>query len=201
MGQHQRLSKKRKVPLSSFHPFSRLPAELRIQIWELAAFDRVLTIETGCYDSCLKNIVSFWSPTPASPVTQVCRESRRYSSYRKYWSSDRKLDGRYIWISPAYDIIYEPDMPGYFTDRCTQIARLKISAQITRLRTSAGRLNMWDFCPFTWEILGCFSSLRSLDILVERLFEWTDFPDGMQSVNWHANAEPYVRIVHYWTGE
>lgn len=199
MDQHQILPKKRKASLSSFHPFSCLPAELRIQIWELAAFDRVLTIEMGCYDSCRKNIVSFQSPTPAPPVTQVCRESRRYSSYRKYWSSDRKLDGRYIWINPAHDVIYEPDLSGYFLERCAIIARLKISAQITRLRVRARRCDADDYFYMTCPLLACFPQLESLDVLVEQPAEWTHFPKRMRWADW--DTRPYVRIVDYRTGE
>ncbi|KAH7081955.1 hypothetical protein BKA63DRAFT_223385 [Paraphoma chrysanthemicola] len=89
----------------TFHPFSRLPLELRIQIWGLAyTQDRVVRIRTKT-QLVLPYLKDYWSPTPVPPITRACRESRLHSSYKQAFTLATSPSQRYIWVSFPHDII------------------------------------------------------------------------------------------------
>lgn len=56
-------------PLTEFHPFSRLPVELKVKIWKLHRPDpRIVELRYS------KKIYHAVSPTPAPVLLHVCRE-------------------------------------------------------------------------------------------------------------------------------
>ncbi|KAH8724882.1 hypothetical protein GQ44DRAFT_617151 [Phaeosphaeriaceae sp. PMI808] len=85
--------------MTTFHPFSRLPVEIRFQIWELAEIkDRVLKVRKVKRRLLLEPYFpAYWSPTCVLSVTRACQESRKYSSYQKAFI----VEGlpRYIWAN------------------------------------------------------------------------------------------------------
>lgn len=75
--------------MATFHPFPRLPYELRAMIWEATFEPRTLSVELrhelhgGVGDSAG---VSLASSTPVPAVLQSCHEARNYGPYKKVFS-------------------------------------------------------------------------------------------------------------------
>lgn len=180
---------------TAFHLFSRLPLELRIQIWEHAAFERLLIINGNRH-------YGWWSPTPTPAVTRVCRESRKYASYRRHFMGARKHPERYIWMHPANDIIQIH--PRWLGDLRTE------SDKVTKLRVDISDCKLWTAGNFFFEHGGnletypyiegaTFPGLKKVDIVVAgELARWTNsFDDSW----WDGSTGPYTRIVSCDTGE
>lgn len=142
------------------------------------------------------------SPTPAPAVTRACRESRKYSSYRKHFSAARHHPERYFWMNPVHDII--------------QIRPILVRAlametdAVTKLRIDVPDSQRWTTEEFFFQhgadfetrpdlASATFPGLKSVDILVAgELGLWTNaFNDSW----WDANTGPYTRIVSCETGE
>ena len=75
--------------MSTFHPFPRLPYELRAMIWEATFEPRTLSVELrhelqGGVE--VKGGLSLASSTPVPAVLQTCREARHYGPYKKVFS-------------------------------------------------------------------------------------------------------------------
>jgi hypothetical protein len=84
--------------METFHPFPRLPFELRIQIWLSAAIlGRVVKVRK------LRLNKHWSSPTPAPAVTRACRESRKYCAYHQIFVVEDSP--RYIWSCLEIDVI------------------------------------------------------------------------------------------------
>lgn len=98
------------VAMPTFHPFPKLPMELRIQIWGWAIVnDRVIKIrrvDRGKTSGPFVAAYRDWSPTPVPGVTRICRESRKYSNYQKFIISEESL--KYIWVNWKLDILQMP---------------------------------------------------------------------------------------------
>ncbi|KAG7135995.1 hypothetical protein HYQ46_008804 [Verticillium longisporum] len=86
--------------MAAFHPFPRLPAELRLQIWHLAAQPRLLVIGKASADA-----TDFTSPTRPPPLTQACREARTSGPYEKAFFSSGSPP-RYAWANFDLDTIH-----------------------------------------------------------------------------------------------
>ncbi|KAK8034250.1 hypothetical protein PG993_009245 [Apiospora rasikravindrae] len=87
--------------MRQFHPFSRLPPELRQLIWSLSIEDQDISIESTLYSSRLH-----YKP-PA--LLQACSESRSYSLRRHYISAffDRRPHRPpYRWVNFEVDAIH-----------------------------------------------------------------------------------------------
>jgi hypothetical protein len=75
--------------MTTFHPFPRLPYELRMQIWELTVQPRTINIDAksiawGVNTKGLPHYLYYIiSSTPAPAVLQVCREARNHGLYQK----------------------------------------------------------------------------------------------------------------------
>ncbi|KAF3045004.1 hypothetical protein E8E12_002647 [Didymella heteroderae] len=175
-----------------FHLFPRLPLELRIRVWERAAFERLVIINGNIS-------YGYWSPTPVPPVTRACRESRRYSSYCKHFTAARKHPERYFWINPPRDTIQiYPILINPLSTETKEVVRLRID-----LSHSKG----WGVDDFFWShggSLDAFPGLKSVDILVaDELARWTSFND--EGWWWWdcigVGPPPWMRIVSCRTGE
>jgi len=182
-------------PRPIFHLLPRLPLEARIQIWQEATFDRLLTINGNKH-------YGYCSPTPTPAVTRACRESRKYSSYHKHFTIARKHPERYFWMNPIHDIIQiHPIL----------IRFLKIETDdVTKLRTDVSDCKFWnakecffryggDLETYPFLELATFPGLKSVDVLVAgELAHWTNaFDDSW----WDASTGPYTRIVSCESGE
>ncbi|KAF2966457.1 hypothetical protein GQX73_g7083 [Xylaria multiplex] len=159
---------------ATFHPFPKLPAELRIQIWTLAAGPRILHIrvfpKTPKMYPELEDL-GYASPTPAPAVLHACRESRLIAPYQKAFFTSTPVRGgnetKYIWVNFQQDMICLADY---------QLKRLgPYRADIERLRFSVPTGQNGDFFysyffDKSHEILRDFSALRELHISVEESF-------------------------------
>jgi hypothetical protein len=87
-----------------FGPFSKLPTKLRVYIWELAIFTRLIKIsnitpEPRRHD----NTVYVKTCTPCPAFMHACRESRSYARYQR--SFDYGSDPRYTFVNFDFDMI------------------------------------------------------------------------------------------------
>jgi hypothetical protein len=90
-------------PLPTFHPFPRLPLELRIQVWESASVHgRVVKVRNAQHLPLFHRYLS--SPTPVPGVTRVSHESRKLCSYQRYFRDE--VTQRYIWVNFANDVLH-----------------------------------------------------------------------------------------------
>ncbi|ORY17403.1 hypothetical protein BCR34DRAFT_610876 [Clohesyomyces aquaticus] len=177
--------------MSNFHYFSRLPPELRIQIWGLATEDRVLRVR-----KTRDGQDGFWSPTPIPAVTRASFESREHCSYRKAFIID--LSTRYIWVNYDHDIIQmryrllknENDNPVWRED----IRHLRIDL-VDEQGFDETEMFYYHYAYVIYNI----ARLESFDILVGNgLAQWTDF---IKESSWRAFFRKNVRIVDRKTGE
>ncbi|KAK0752861.1 hypothetical protein B0T18DRAFT_423511 [Schizothecium vesticola] len=96
--------------MATFHPFPRLPAELRNAIWELNLDPREVTIkanrQTEMTSENLNVTVYFSSPTAIPSVLQACRDSRSLLAERRYARAfSNGTSPHYVWAAFALDTI------------------------------------------------------------------------------------------------
>ena len=70
--------------MATFHPFPRLPYELRMQIWEMTVEPRVVNTEFR-YGREIR-LPPLASSTPVPAVLQACQEARNHGLYKKCFS-------------------------------------------------------------------------------------------------------------------
>jgi hypothetical protein len=117
--------------MSTFHPFSRLPYELRAQIWEM-------TIEPRIVDVHIKQIEQepyrrLVSSTPVPATLQSCKEARNHGMYkRSFYELDGSAqnDRRYVWLDLSVDLVSIGTCPfWHFRAVASQIKRLKFERE------------------------------------------------------------------------
>jgi hypothetical protein len=176
--------------MATFHPFPRLPAELRIQIWESATEDRVLRVK-----KTWNHNQGYWSPSPVPAVTRASRESRHHCSYRKAFII--ASSPRYIWTNFDHDVIRtRSSVPGRqdFVER-NKIRRLK-------LEWTDGNGEDYTNSSYLYEVY-CVShlcALESVDLLVGTGLArgWGNL---IKTTYWGACPRKNVRAVSEKTGE
>lgn len=182
--------------MATFHPFPRLPLELRMQIWASAFEDnRVVKVRWTNHKR------TYWSPTPAPAVTQACRESRKYCSYEKSFISDNRPNS--IWINFDCDIL---QMLGSVMAANAKQARTEIF-QIRRLRIEMATETQPDdggyqaeffYHDYSYKIRE-LPKLEACDVLVvDGLRNWGSFIDEHY---WGSCPKSNVRMVDANTGE
>jgi hypothetical protein len=112
-----------------FEPFSRLPTELRIHIWELTVFPRLVHIATRTSpgNPPAVEVICVKSNTACPAVMQACRESRNNARYQKAFTYGS--EPRYIWINFEYDMIncHWDEFDRYsFRDHRADVRRLRV---------------------------------------------------------------------------
>jgi hypothetical protein len=70
--------------MATFHPFPRLPYELRAQIWEMTVEPRVVNVECRWGEATRQ--ICLTSSTPVPAVLEACREARNHGLYQKAFS-------------------------------------------------------------------------------------------------------------------
>jgi hypothetical protein len=103
--------------MSICHPFPRLPAELRAQIWELTVESRTVDVRIvqkripvlPDVPSTRSGLASYLvSHTPVPATQQTCQESRNLGLYQRAFSDVYLYNGverRYVWANLDIDII------------------------------------------------------------------------------------------------
>ncbi|KAI0596469.1 hypothetical protein F4775DRAFT_564738 [Biscogniauxia sp. FL1348] len=97
--------------MSTFHPFPRLPAELRARIWALAVEPRVVEVRV-VPDNPLE-VQRLVSPTPVPAILQTCQEARDSGLYKQAFSevtatgvnAAAGAEPRYVWLSLDIDMV------------------------------------------------------------------------------------------------
>lgn len=171
---------------STFHPFPRLPFELRVRIWELTVEPRVVELRVALPMHRIR------SSTPVPAQLQTCREAREHFTthhdagllYEKSFSeiAARPRDEctpdpgreRHVWFNFEIDIlsIGETDMSDV----------RPIAHQILRLRLERPLFDEF-FCRFESQLLSrfgrlvevqfvCLNGVRSGYQMAEYLVQW-----------------------------
>ncbi len=172
--------------MTAFHPFPRLPYELRAMIWKLTVEPRIVDVRVKRkrsakpYGVLIPYLVSL---TPVPAVLHACREARSQGLYQQAFSEIAGPDGaerRYVWANLEMDMIsigttlfdeYEPVAP--------LIRRLKFEREhsddfffyreVHRLR---------DFLKVREVHVVCADGLRSWHLATEEHY----WPCGKQNV-------------------
>jgi hypothetical protein len=88
----------------TFPQFVRLPAELRIQIWQMSAHPRNVHLS---FKTPHEPTMCVTTTTRPPPIVHICHESRIHSAYTQTFAIS--ADQRYIWINFERDLISLPD--------------------------------------------------------------------------------------------
>jgi hypothetical protein len=178
--------------MATFHPFPRLPLELRMQVW-VSAFveDRILEVRRVSLRR------DHWSPSPVPAVTRVCQESRQHCSYQKAFIVDGS--SRYIWTKFDSDIIQMlgsvmHDLMDYNCVGMNEIRRLRIKLGVER-----DSYESEFFCHIYNYRIRELPKLEGCDVLVyDGLYRWGDL---IEDTYWGVCPECNVRIIDAKTGE
>lgn len=96
--------------MATFHPFPRLPFELRAQIWEATVEPRTVEVFIRYKDEIPRLV----STTPVPAPLQTCREARNLKLYRQEFSElllqdqpeyKGAVERRYVWLNLDIDTI------------------------------------------------------------------------------------------------
>ncbi|PTB69950.1 hypothetical protein BBK36DRAFT_1110294 [Trichoderma citrinoviride] len=155
-----------------FHPFPRLPTELRLRIWALAATPRLVHIsvrqtELDRWKRIALNDFSLPMPSPA--VMHVCRKSRLCAPYQKAFFTivPGEPEHRYVWVDFERDMVWLAN---------SQLERLEpYETKIRRLRFTVepgarGDLMFEAFGGCSHEFMAPFTVLRELHVAISDCF-------------------------------
>lgn len=124
-----------------FEPFLRLPLELRIRVWELAAFPRLVYLPRTPENSqfTLETILpeNQLHETLPPPVMHACHESRQYAMYQKVSLSPSSP--QHIWANFENDTICV-NFQDFINRRGLELHR----SQIRRLRMTVDHESCYD---------------------------------------------------------
>ncbi|KAI9163870.1 hypothetical protein HJFPF1_05498 [Paramyrothecium foliicola] len=147
--------------MATFHPFGRLPIELRAQIWEKAIEPRTVEVGFKKQDKVWGQVLHVTTSTPIPAIVQVCREARNNGLYQRAFCEGS--NPRHIWVNFRIDLI-SIGHTGYWI----------ISAErklIRRLKFEGG--NDEGFYHFRTHELREFCNLSEIQIICEPgLLEW-----------------------------
>ncbi|KAH4065776.1 hypothetical protein HBH98_108680 [Parastagonospora nodorum] len=135
--------------MSTFHPFPRLPFELRAQIWEMTVEPRTVTVYVKTSNGFRSGAWRLVTPTPVPATLHSCREARNHGLYQKKFGElqDRTQYGdRYVWVNLDIDMIDILDCQfRYYKTVAPTIRRLKFEARNEEPFTHADSRDMVFF--------------------------------------------------------
>ncbi|KAK4233498.1 hypothetical protein C8A03DRAFT_47975 [Achaetomium macrosporum] len=92
--------------MATFHPFPRLPFELRAQIWEMSVEPRTVEVRIVYGNRHLQEGPRLLTFTPVPAILQTCREARSLGLYQRAFTElPINLARRYVWVNFEIDII------------------------------------------------------------------------------------------------
>lgn len=124
---------------ATFHPFPRLPAELRIRIWGLSVEHRTVDVRAtrALRETRFNSFYYDWIhvdpdrfiPVPVPGVMHACQESRHLELYEKvlYTTLSDPPEERYAWIN------FDMDMIDLYHDSLFRVEHLKDRIRQLRL--------------------------------------------------------------------
>lgn len=157
--------------MATFHPFPRLPAELRVQIWAMTVIPRTVEVRIAHRGSA--RMPYLVSPTPVPAILQTCREARYQGLYQQAFSELAAPEPRYVWLDFEIDIVSigTTELED-FTPVASLIRRLKLERKISEE----------NFFGWGGERLTDFVNAKEIHVVCA---------DGLR--NWHGAAQDY-----YW---
>lgn len=164
--------------MGTFHPFLRLPAELRYRVWELTVEPQTVDVRVTYQSHPVSSPARYWlvSSTPVPAPLQTCREARNHGLYEKAFSEINMSNGeesRYVWVNFDIDVIDIGETPfECYRPAASSIQRLKFN----RKNSDKG------FYHFEARDLAMFTNLKEARVVCA---------DGIRSW-WGAGEE------HYW---
>ena len=159
--------------MATFHLFSRLPAELRIQIWQLTLESRPVDVRMDRRDANPSRLLTthLISSTRTPAPLQTCREARSHAPYRQEFAELAAPDGsgrRYVWINFDTDVICVGT--SWFSDYEA------VAPKVQRL-TFWGKNPHRDACFYPLE-LEIFFNVRKIYVVSDvDLWEWDNTVD------------------------
>ncbi|KAI0400700.1 hypothetical protein F4802DRAFT_471624 [Xylaria palmicola] len=190
--------------ITTFHLFPRLPTELRLQIWALAAEGprmlhvRVENRHVWTSETTLEYATVYSSPTPPPAVLHACWESRQAAPYeRSFFSSPLIAEARYIWVNFRQDMICLPDTDIHMLKPYDAVVqRLRFTVPPSDPALSGGPYEYWFH--YSEEILEPFKALRELHISIpEHFLQWGSIAEYVPF--WPLGREN-VRFIEPHTG-
>ncbi|KAH6859129.1 hypothetical protein BKA58DRAFT_444296 [Alternaria rosae] len=106
--------------MATFHPFPRLPYELRMQIWEMTVESRIVDVKV--YYDPIPNDFGLSTTTLVPPVLQACQEARNHGLYKRCFSELALPNYRaqYVWADLNIDTI---DIGDTYFERYEKVAK------------------------------------------------------------------------------
>ncbi|KAL7913908.1 hypothetical protein GGI35DRAFT_229325 [Trichoderma velutinum] len=146
--------------MSTFHPFPRLPQELRAHIWSLAAHHRLVHVSWKTrWESGKRETLHVSTPTPPPPAMQVCRESRQHAPYRRAFALGS--EPRYIWVNFEIDMICLQDF--FLQD----LESHKLDIQRLRITAKCGWSSYETFGNWDIDDLRDFPALKEIHVAID----------------------------------
>ncbi|PTB40027.1 hypothetical protein M441DRAFT_58868 [Trichoderma asperellum CBS 433.97] len=186
---------------TTFQSFSRLPFEIRSQIWALAAYPRLVHIRTepkpGRFEGhrFAGSDRYFASMIPQAELMHVCRESRQLAPYQKAFFTTLPGDSetRYIWVNFNEDMIcLEHHHLSALNPHAADIQRLRFTVPTGREFEHWGE----PFTRFTSSWFTEFTALRELHLAISYYMNFWGATSGSYGICPIAN----VRFVDIHTG-
>ncbi|KAL6886744.1 hypothetical protein GGI43DRAFT_418279 [Trichoderma evansii] len=151
---------------TTFHPFPRLPFEIRSQIWALAAYPRQVHIRTTPQSGNRNHDYYYASLIPQAELMHVCRESRQLAPYRKafFTTLPGDYEARYIWVNFEEDMIcIEDENMKRLVPHDADIQRLRFTVP-----TRGHYFDYWSdvFTKFTDHYFEQFTALREVHLAI-----------------------------------
>ncbi|KAF2820196.1 hypothetical protein CC86DRAFT_360760 [Ophiobolus disseminans] len=177
----------------TFHPFPRLPLELRIQIWQFTLIQgRIVKVRK------YRNNKYYSSHTPAPAVTRVCQESRKYCTYQKLFTNT--ASSQYIWANFENDIMQMESTLMKEIAKDDNPERNGIRHLRLQLEDDIYGFDMSEFFFHDHQYkIRYFPNLRSCDVwVIDGLSNWVEV---VMIGYWGSLPTKNIRIVDAKTGE
>lgn len=190
---------------TTFHPFPRLPSELRAQIWDLAVYPRLVHIRTteASETRIDPGRCGFASPVPPPALMHACQESRRRAPYQKAFHATLpdESEARYIWVNFQEDLICLAD------EKVERLAPHE--ADIRRLRFTVPIDPYFDpfyeyFFHNSHKMMKRFTALRELQVAIkEGFYFWgsVHVADYVKFLDLHTGlllTGPQLEMAYTW---
>ncbi|KAL7940237.1 hypothetical protein V8C42DRAFT_259584 [Trichoderma barbatum] len=163
---------------TTFHPFPRLPSEIRMHIWALSVYGRHVHIRiTPKSEAPGNRDYNYVSMIPQAEPMQVYRESRQFAPYRKAFLTTLPGDceARYIWVNFDEDMICLQD------EKMERLTPHDADIQRLRFTVPTGDNEYWAevFRRFTNNYFKQFTALREVHLAISECFAfWGQMSGG-----------------------